>query len=510
MLSRSPPGAPLRRSYVLVFALSALVFHVWLARRLGAVQAGLASTLGDDAEAPVSGGRGDDGRDLEGAEWRRLEGVRALLGIGKLWSWCSAAVAGAGIAGLLRDRLPLLRLFVLNGFLSLSLDLLLLALILLLLTFSSPSSSHGLATPLCGALSLSFGLPDLLGLSLEACEDRFEGVVVSALATFAVVEGIRAWAAVKVLGFYAARASPRGGRRRSASGRGGGAVEQEFYDSPVELDGPSSPGHGGGLSSSASGGGKKKRRDSHSGRRDRSNSTSSMSSRTRRDETRIFLLPRPEERGKRRSGDERLLHQHHHAEGSPPLLTLTASSPTRTSFPPSASSSSSSSLPHPPPSPGHDTRRVLVYTPVMLSVSEARSLGATELVLHGPGRTYPPTGPLAASATATASASATGTAAASRSPRSRSATITPGTASVSGSGSASTSSATLAFDSTAAGPSAGASPTPLRHDSDDLLTPVAETPTPTESHPGTSSGGGGGAFQGPSELAVEDGRAKRA
>lgn len=84
MLSRSPPGAPLRRSYVLVFALSALVFHVWLARRLGAVQAGLASTLGDDAEAPVSGGRGDDGRDLEGAEWRRLEGVRALLGIGKV------------------------------------------------------------------------------------------------------------------------------------------------------------------------------------------------------------------------------------------------------------------------------------------------------------------------------------------------------------------------------------------------------------------------------------------
>ena len=83
MLPRHPPIAPARRSHVLLIAFAALVFHVWLARKLGAVQTGLASTLGDD-ETPTSGSSRDDGRDLEGAEWRRLEGVRALLGIGKV------------------------------------------------------------------------------------------------------------------------------------------------------------------------------------------------------------------------------------------------------------------------------------------------------------------------------------------------------------------------------------------------------------------------------------------
>jgi hypothetical protein len=33
---------------------------------------------------------------------------------------------------------------------------------------------------------------------LEGCEERFEGVLVSALGTLAVVEGVRAFAALKV------------------------------------------------------------------------------------------------------------------------------------------------------------------------------------------------------------------------------------------------------------------------------------------------------------------------
>ncbi|GAA5837154.1 hypothetical protein JCM9279_005601 [Rhodotorula babjevae] len=504
MLPRNPPIAPARRSHVLLIALAALVFHVWLARKLGAVQTGLASTLGDD-ETPTSGSSRDDGRDLEGAEWRRLEGVRALLGIGKLWSWCSAGIAGVGIYGLLRDRLPLLRLFVLNGFLAISLDLLLLALILLLLTVSSPSSSRGLATTLCGTLSLSFSLPDLLG-SLEACEDRFEGVVVTALGALALVQGLRVWGAVKVLGFYTLRASPRGARSRSGGGRGGHGDEQEFYDSPVELDG--SPGRSG---LSRSGSGKKKRRDSHGARRERSSSMSSVtagagassSSGRRRDETRIFLLPRPEDRGKRHLGGE---------EDALPLIALTASSPIRTSFPPSSSTSSYPSphaLQHPPPSPGRDDRRVLVYAPVMVSASEARSLGATELVLHGPGRTHPAP-PSPGRNPPAAAASLAGPA---RSPRSRSATITPGSSSSSASTPTPTasSSATLVLDT---GPGAGSSAAglqgsarPSRQDSDDLLTPLASTSAERERQLGL---GGVAGAAGEGELGGGAGRAKRA
>ncbi|BGP36425.1 hypothetical protein JCM10450v2_000323 [Rhodotorula kratochvilovae] len=454
MLPRSPPLAPARRLHVLLIALAALLFHVWLAGKLAGVQASLAATLGGDDDGSLGGGGrgGDDARDLEGVEWRRLEGVRALLGIGRLWSWSSAGVAAVGAYGLLKDRLPLLRLFMLNSFLSLSLDLLLLALILVLLTVSSTSSSstHGLATTLCQALSsapaassslsLSFGLPDLLGLSLEACEDRFEGVVVSALGTLAVVEGLRAWGAIKILGFYTARASPRGGRSR----RNGGAGEQDslhsdrFYDSPaeVELDAP------GGLGRSSSG--KKKRRDSHSGRRERSSSASSAhgGGGRRRDETRIFLLPRPEDRGLR-PGE---------GEGDVPLLALTASSPIRTSFPPSVQGLQ-------PPgvvTTEREGKRVLVYAPVMVSPEEARSLGATELVLHGPGRTYPPP-PHRSPGSSTASS-------AHRTPRSRSSTITPA------SSTASTSSGTLVLDTAAL----ARPPAPLlRQDSDDVPTPVA-------------------------------------
>ncbi|GAA6049568.1 hypothetical protein JCM3770_000852 [Rhodotorula araucariae] len=444
MLPRSPPLAPGRRLHVILIALAALVFHVWLAGKLAGVQASLAATLGNDDDSSLGGSHGDDARDLEGVEWRRLEGVRVLLGIGRLWSWCSAGVAGVGMFGLFKDRLPLVRLFMLNSFLSLSLDLTLLALILIFLTVSSSSSSstHGLATTLCQALSsapaassslsLSFGLPDLLGLSLEACEDRFEGVVFSALGTLAIVEGLRVWGAVKILGFYTARASPRGGRsHRSSSTR-----EQEFYDSPVELDAPGAPGR--------SPSGKKKRRDSHSGRRDPSGSASSVhGAARRRDETRIFLLPRPEERGVHGAG----------GEADVPLLALTASSPVRSSFPPSARGLQ-------PPgmvTTGGEGKRVLVYAPVMVSPEEARSLGATELVLHGSARTYPP--PPHCSLTGSSTSSS-----AHRTPRSRSSTITPA------SPTASPSQRTLVPDTAAH----DLQPSHLQgQDSDELPTPVA-------------------------------------
>ncbi|PRQ77092.1 hypothetical protein AAT19DRAFT_12510 [Rhodotorula toruloides] len=468
----------LRRLHVLLIAFATLAFHLWLAAKLASFQDSLGTTLGDSG----GGARGgDDARDLEGAEWRRLDGVRTLLGIGRLWAWCSVGIACIGVWGLAQvrsnrsqamdaplilvesqqDHLPFVRLFMLNSFLSLALDTFLVILVILLLTLSSPTSAS-LATTLCQALSsapsasssfsLSFGLPDLLGLSLEACEERFEGVVVSALATLAVVEGLRGWGAVKVLQFYAAlvqrKNSGRHARQGSEEGRRRGRGEGDdgqYYDSPVELEsGPA-------LHRSPSG--RKRRTESDAAerrRRERSSSGASLSGggngqKRHEKETRIFLLPRPEER----SGG-RAARQEGAAEGVP-LLSLTASSPVRSSFPP-------------PPKQGHGSshlassgRRVLVYAPVMVSPEEARSLGATELVLQGGRPPIPRSHSHHAQPSASSSASSSG-----RSARSRSSTITPSSATLT----AAPSSSHLSIDTTRGSP-------PSRQDSDGLRTPIA-------------------------------------
>ncbi|GAA5997280.1 uncharacterized protein JCM10292_000148 [Rhodotorula paludigena] len=472
MLPRSPGSGSgqHRRRPVLLIALASFVFHLWLAAKLSGVQATLAIALGttdDDSSLRSGGGAGgDDARDLEGAEWRRLAGVSALLGIGRLWSWCSAGISLVGLYGLFTDRLSFVRLYTLNAFVSLALDFLLLALILLLLTIGNPSSSssHGLATTLCQALSsspaassslsLSFGLPDLLGLSLEACEDRFEGVVASALGSLAVVEGLRTWGAVKTLAYHYGRSS---GSRRRTDGSG----DRYFYDSPVELEASPSSAAGASLGRSASG--KKKRRDSYSAssgsRRERSVSGSKARSpraATADDTTRIFLLPRPEDRASKGRSEVA-------ADEDVPLLALTASSPVKTSFPPTAQAQPVASG----SGSGAEGNKVLVYAPVMVSPEEARSLGARELVLHGPGRSYPP--PHRSSS----SGSWQPQPAHHRAPRSRSATITPATSSSGGS------TATLVIDTAAAAALPGPGPgslrgaVPSRQGSDDPATPVA-------------------------------------
>ncbi|GAA5934597.1 hypothetical protein JCM10213_002026 [Rhodosporidiobolus nylandii] len=431
----SPARSPARKRTVLLLAFSSLLFHLWLASKLGGVRSILAATFGTDE---ANAGGGDDARDLEGAEWRRLAGVGTLLGIGKLWSYCSAGVAGMGVYGGYKDRLPLLRLFVLNAFLSLALDALLLFLAFLLLTLATPSSSsveHSFATTLCQAISSSpstassftqwLGLPDLLGLSLEACEDRFDGLLLSAVFSLAVVEGLRGWAAVKVLGYYYAL-STRGG---SGSGRNRRPDDlsllperRGYSDSPVELDFAASPS-----------GTRSKR--SHSFRRERSSSRTYPSSHShsqggqREHETRILLLPRPEDAPK---------------QGEIPALTLTASSPVRTSFPPSVQG---------PGRQGSGTERergkVLVYAPVYMTPEEARTCGAKELVLSGRPR----------SSTHSSSSSSTATAGG----RSRSSTLVPSPPSASA--------VTLKLD-TASGRSAQP-PGPPRMDSDEMGTPVA-------------------------------------
>lgn len=298
----------------------------------------------------------------------------------------------------------------LNGFLSLSLDLVVLSTIFLILTVGNPSSadgSSGLATTVCQALSssvsgatslpvpFSIGLPDLLGLSLEACEEQFEGVLVSALGTLAFVEGVRAWVAVRILGYYALLVRSRMPSSARIA-RGGG---DEFYDSPVELEGTAAPRSGmfrspaSRSSSSASTTTphmKKKRRESHGEAAQASGSASDRRSKPRERErsgslrsgdhkkrssgdeaTRIFLLPRSEERGTTKTA---AMSQR---EQDVPLLTLTTSSPVSSTFPPMRHHQSG-----PTPSGGSrdadaGARRVLVYAPVSVRLGLPKPLSVS-------------------------------------------------------------------------------------------------------------------------------------
>ncbi|GAA5991304.1 hypothetical protein JCM10908_003246 [Rhodotorula pacifica] len=416
--SRNSNYARRHRLHAIGLALASIIWHVWLSAYLSSVASGLGGDgNGDDGFA---GRDGDDARDWEGAERRRIEGVRALLGIAWLWSWSSAGVALGGLFGILTDHLAFIRLFMLNGFLSLSLDLILLSTIFLILTVANPSSasgSSGLATTVCQAVSssvvssssaslalpFSIGLPDLLGLSLEACEEQFEGVLVTALGALAVVEGARAWVAVRVLGYYALLVRSRMSSSTRMA-RGG----DEFYDSPVELDGAPafrSPTRSSSSTSTltphANAAGKKKRRESHGEAAQTSAGSSSSDRRKQRDRersgslrsngdkkrhgddqqqqtaaTRIFLLRRSEDRGKSGAAAAPTLASMSQKEQEVPLLALTTSSPISSTFPPMRH--------HPDVGAGRDHdggRRVLVYAPVLVSPEEARSLGATEVVL---------------------------------------------------------------------------------------------------------------------------------
>ncbi|BGP52456.1 hypothetical protein JCM8202v2_000010 [Rhodotorula sphaerocarpa] len=438
--SSLPPSSSARRHRARVLGLAVLtaLFHLyssgWLsAAAHGLDQAGGGGQPGDDG---FRGGAGDDARDWEGAERRRVEGVKALLGIA-------------------RDKLALIRLLMLNGFLSLSLDLVLLSTVFLILTVGNPaaaeSETSGLATTVCQALSsssisaatgsslfpLSFGLPDVLGSSLEACEEQFEGVLVTALGVLAVVEGARAWVAIRILGYYAllvrSSLSPSARLLR-------GEYDSPFYDddAPLELEaaagaaltrspvGATFPAaHA--LPSVGGSGSRKKRRESHGehstttsdGRRrhrDRERSNSGRLDRKRSgDEHKIFLLPRSEDRTAplTLSPSEAVTTNGKHQEV--PLLALTTSSPVSASFPPTSR---------------QDGKKVLVYAPVMVSAEEARSLGATELVLGSSTRrrddAHPPRSPshphAASSPRPPASSSESATP---PSARSRSSTITP-------------------------------------------------------------------------------------
>ena len=74
------------RLHALGLALASIVWHLWLSAYLSSVANGLAGDSASASDDGFAGRDGDDARDWEGAERRRIEGVRALLGIARVSS----------------------------------------------------------------------------------------------------------------------------------------------------------------------------------------------------------------------------------------------------------------------------------------------------------------------------------------------------------------------------------------------------------------------------------------
>ncbi|GAA6018309.1 hypothetical protein JCM11491_005149 [Sporobolomyces phaffii] len=478
-----------RRVAISVIALAVLVVHLAASANLSRFARSLDSALDDnDDDGGGGGGRGiAASRDAAHAS---LYGIVTLIGIARVWSLCSVGIACVGLYSIYKSNLALLRLFTLNTLLSIALDLFLVLLTLVLLSVSNgDAGGRAFATTLCQALSNQNSLPDrdassssasgggggaswwpdLLGLSLEECEDRFDDgrVVSSVLFALAVVEGVRALAGVKLLAYYTALAKSlvTGGRGRHAAaeagyqpipmvdsgtpaassassktakrsnsgaraGRGqglrvdtelasiGGADGRDrFTDSPIEhLDVVASPSSG---------------RDHGVERR-----TSGASSKPRRDNTRILVLPRTSAAALDRP--------------DVPAVSVTPSTPSRSTFPPPESDGSSPLRPT-----ARESKMVLVYQPVMMTVEEARLHGASEVALS-PRRTR--------AHSFTAAPASHPTPSSSRSDRrSRSSTITP-----------SSLAAAAAAAVANAGPSTGGGESPTARP----LTVVTRTPPP--------------------------------
>ncbi|SGY33047.1 BQ5605_C002g01438 [Microbotryum silenes-dioicae] len=301
---------PKGKALVGAIALGSLVFHLVLSSKLGWVSSHLAS-------------------DREEEDWRRLEGIRAVVGVGRAVSLASGAVAALGLYGIVKDHLPFLRLFTLNSFISLGGEL---GLLLVIVFFASSSSSSSVTSSMCASVSNSDISLELFGWSQETCEERFSSLLLTFLGFAATVSLLRAWCSVQVLGYYT-DLSKRLQRRphlsinvRSATAPNAGG----YYDREPDSAGG---GYAGSLSS--------KRQ-------------------------RIFLLPQPIDRQRDGLGV------------NVPLLSFTSSTPDTTSFPPTSF----------PPTTGHttltpieETPKYLVYAPVMMTAEEARTIGARELVL---------------------------------------------------------------------------------------------------------------------------------
>ncbi|KAI5479244.1 hypothetical protein MNV49_003938 [Pseudohyphozyma bogoriensis] len=312
---------------IALIAVSLAGLHLYLASACSHLQSSLERQLEEDED--------------NGGEWRKLEAIRLLLGVGRLLSLTSFGISLGGLVGVVRDNVGLIRIFLLDSFFSLGGELILLALVSLL-TFSSMSSSSFSAS-LCEALAHSdLNLDSVLGMELESCEERWKQLATGLTGFVAAVALMRLWSSLQILSYYTALTKRQ---RRSRT-------PLSINTSHVSDNGHSrdfaSP--GGTKRSSGSGGGGGQR---------------------------IFLLPKPMD-----------------AEEAVPLLTMTPSSPLA-SFPPQ---------PFAPSAPVASTsaggeQQYVVYAPVMMTAEQAMQLNAREVVTTRPrSRSYTfspvtPTGP---------------------------------------------------------------------------------------------------------------------
>ncbi|GAA5899515.1 uncharacterized protein JCM6883_005247 [Sporobolomyces salmoneus] len=393
-----PQAPPRKRLSILLISFALFIFHLVLSSKFSQFSNSLVNVLDDNDDDGDNNNSLRAGAGGELGHLGSLYGVVTLLGIARLWSLCSAFIALIGIYSIYKSNLSLLRLFTLNTFLSIALDLFLLLLSLLLLSFTS-SSGHSISTTLCQTLSnqnnphqsvssWSWTLPDLLGLSLEQCEEKFQdGVVLtSLLVAITLVEGVRGVCGIKLLGYYTglAKGATKGGGRRGGGGeyetvpmmdgsiprRGSGSSSRRgslrvditgigsreggngrYHDSPEEDEG------GGEISL-----GKTKSRT-----REHSGSGSSKRGNNREDQ-RILVLPRAVETRAEEEGETELLD----------LKPTTNSG--RTSFPPHPSTTTKGS---------EERKKILVYQPVMMTIEEARHFGASEVQLSSSSKPSP-------------------------------------------------------------------------------------------------------------------------
>ncbi|KAK4050428.1 hypothetical protein OIV83_003498 [Microbotryomycetes sp. JL201] len=320
LLSPSSSSKPASRGVVLGLAAASVLLHTIVATKLGIVQRSL--SLADESDG----------------DWRHVQSLKFIVAIARLANWASAIVSVLGVLGLVKDHLPFVRLFTLNSILGLCADVILFAITACL---AATSSTQGIASSVCQAISNADLSLDYFGYDLQSCEDRFGTLVVTLLGFVAAICLLRAWACFKLLEFHESMANKHRRRPPTLSID----TRYRYTDREPPMSGPSPKRH-----------------------RDREASGH-----------RIFLLPSSSDR-KRDAATAS-------APNDVPMLSFTAPSPLNTSFPPqapastSAGTTSSSSSSTTTVTSGEP--KYLVYAPVLMTAEEAKLSGAREIIVGG-------------------------------------------------------------------------------------------------------------------------------
>ncbi|KAK4699173.1 hypothetical protein P7C70_g7089, partial [Phenoliferia sp. Uapishka_3] len=311
------PRMPLRtdgRLPITAISTALLLYYLSLSKVLGQISAVLGSQL--------------ESEDERGNDYKRMEAFKAAIILVRLSAVASACMAGAGLVGIVRERLAPLRMFTLSNFLSLLAEIVCLIFVACL-AFSSTSTSS-FSSSLCEALTSNSDLAgsfDLFGWSVETCEERWQSLATGGLVFVGAISLVRAWAAFRVLTYYTILAKRLRRQTLTVNTR---SNSDHYSDAGSSRD-LASPGGS--------------QRPTH----------------------RIFLLPTPVESAR----SQRDLDV--------PLVAITPSTPID-SFPPLPAHKASVSLP--------EEQQYCVYAPVMMTADQARNLNAKE-VLYSNSRSRP-------------------------------------------------------------------------------------------------------------------------